>query len=208
MMMLDFDDSGDSSDGDGGDGGFDGSGGDSFGDSGSFSSADDLEDSGGYVGYLAWSDAKVQRVLNHTRQQLLGMERSWNSTFSPAHVQSLERKVWLLRHAFSRHGYLLEDAAHGLETLSMLTKQKIRDVQESVGRQNPKIARELAHIVNRSQAMVAKDARIDVDKVRILKAPQYDAFSLVCILTQLNYILQSPQYDVPLLLRVYYGTDF
>jgi len=170
MMMLDFDDGGD-----GGDGGFYGGGGDSFGDSGSFSSADDLEDSGGYVGYLAWSDAKVQWVLNHTRQQLLGMERSWNSTFSPAHVQSLERKVWLLRHAFSRHGYLLEDAAHGLETLSMLTKQKIRDVQEAVGRQNPKIARELAHIVNRSQAMVAKDARIDVEQGRrIIGVEQID----------------------------------
>jgi hypothetical protein len=175
MMMLDFDDGGDSSDGDGGDGGFDGGGGDSFGDSGSFSSADDLEDSGGYVGYLAWSDAKVQRVLNHTRLQLLGMERSWNSTFSPAHVQSLERKVWLLRHAFSRHGYLLEDAAHGLETLSMLTKQKMRDVQEAVGRQNPKIARELAHIVNRSQAMMAKDVRIDVEQGRrIIGVEQID----------------------------------
>jgi hypothetical protein len=199
MMMLDFDDGGDSSDGDGGDRGFDGGGGDSFGDRGSFSSADDLEDSGGYVGYLAWSDAKVQRVLNHTRLQLLGMERSWNSTFSPAHVQSLERKVWLLRHAFSRHGYLLEDAAHGLETLSILTKQKIRDVQEAVGRQNPKIARELTHIVNRSQAMVAKDARIDVEQGRrIIGVEQIDLNTSAFVRGKVHILKKKKLFLVPL----------
>ena len=178
MSMLDFDDDDDGSDfGDGGgnDGGFGGGDSNSFGDSDSFSSADDLEDSGSYVGYLAWSDTKLQRILNNTRAQLLGMERSWNATFSPAHVQGLKRKVWLLSNAFSRHGYLLKDAAHGLETLHLLTKEEVRDLEAVVGAQNPKIKRELVRIVNRTQAIVAQDVHIDQEQGRrIIAAEQID----------------------------------
>ena len=174
-QMLDFDDDRSGDDGDGGsfgdsDGNSDGS---EFGDS--FSDADDLENSGSFVGYLAWSDAKLQHVLNSTHMQLWQMVHQWNRTYSPAHVGEMKHKVWLLQNAFSRHGYLLDDAEHGLENLHQLTKKAMREVQGATAALNLKVNAELRHIVNHTRALVARGARADLEQGRkLIKAEQID----------------------------------
>jgi len=168
-QMLDFDDGDGGSFGDS-DGNSDGG---EFGDS--FLDADDLENSGSYVGYLAWSDTKLQHVLNSTHTRLWQMVHQWNRTYSPAHVGGMKHKVWLLQNAFSRHGYLLDDAEHGLENLHQLTKKAMREVQGATAALNPKVNAELRHIINHTHALVARGARADLEQGRkLIKAEQID----------------------------------
>ena len=140
-----------------------------------FGSAEDLEDSGGYVGYLAWSDAKLQRILNHTHAELHAMARQWNATYSPAHLAKMQRQLWALRTAFTRHGYLLADATSGLHTLETLATNSVHDVLSTYKAISPKIRAELAQIVNASRAIRARQAGIDAQQGRLLiKAEQVD----------------------------------
>jgi hypothetical protein len=101
MTMLDDDD--DFGGGDGNDASFGGGDGDGggFGDGmSSYSPTDSLEDSGNYVGYLAWSDEKVQRVLNSTRMHFYNFAHTWNKTFAPVQMHAMEDTIWRLKHAF------------------------------------------------------------------------------------------------------------
>ena len=140
-----------------------------------FGSAEDLEDSGGYVGYLAWSDAKLQRILNHTHAELHAMARQWNATYSPAHLAKMQHQLWALRSAFTRHGYLLADATSGLHTLETLATNSVHDVLSTYKAISPKIRAELAQIVNASRAMRARQTGIDAQQGRLLiKAEQVD----------------------------------
>jgi len=173
MSMLDLDDFGDGDD-DGDDGDDDG---DSFGDGGlnSFSAAGDLEDSGSYVGYLAWSDAKLQRVLNNTHTQLWQMMHQWNVTYAPVRIAAMKHKLWLLKNAFSNHGYLLESAKTGMQSLRSLSQTSLHNALDEIGSLTPRLQQELAHIVNQTHRVIAREARIDARQGRrMIRAEQID----------------------------------
>ena len=176
--VLDFDDDdGDGDDDFGGDGG--GGFGDGDGDGGggldSFSAADDLEDSGSYVGYLAWSDEKLQRVLNTTHAQLWHMMRQWNETYAPERLQSMRHKVWLLKNAFSGHGYLLKSAETGVQNLRSLSERAVHKALGEIGTLTPQLNQELAHIVNQTHRVIAREARVDARQGRrLIRAEQID----------------------------------
>ena len=177
--MLDFDDDddddGDDDFGDDGGGGFgDGDGGGGGG-LDSFSAADDLEDSGSYVGYLAWSDEKLQRVLNTTHAQLWHMMRQWNKTYAPKRLQAMRHKVWLLKNAFSGHGYLLKSAETGVENLRSLSERAVHKALGEIGTLTPQLNQELAHIVNQTHRVIAREARVDARQGRrLIRAEQID----------------------------------
>jgi hypothetical protein len=145
----------------------------SFGDG--FSAADALEDSSNYVGYLAWSNNKVESIVNHTQSQLLGMIQQWNTTFSPVHVLATQHKLWLLKNAFSNHGYLKLDAERGMQQLHLHASKSLSSAMSQLHAIMPKLRQELAQVVNDSHALVARDMELDASQGRkLIQAEQID----------------------------------
>jgi hypothetical protein len=157
-----------------------GDGGSSFADGseggGGLSSADDIEDSGSYLGYLAWSDEKLQRILNSTQLHFKTIARQWNTTFSPADMRRMHHEISVLRNAFSHtNGYLIEDAKKRLQSLRAFTQQSVRNMEKHLGAMAPTLHRMLARVVNQTHTLVARDARMDARQGRRIIALELDS---------------------------------
>lgn len=196
LSMLDDDDNigGGGDDDDNSFGGGDGDGG--FGNGMSaYSPTDSLEDSGNYVGYLAWSDDKVQRVLNSTRMHFYNFAKTWNETFAPVQMHAMEDKIWRLKHAFGNKGYLVDDSEKGLQSLHTYTSRSIRNLEDKMGAMAPQMNRELALIKNRTHALLAREAAAVAEQGRrIIRAEQIDLRTNAAVrhkITEAQHMLAS-----------------